>query len=217
MKRVLPLLAAAVATAIAGPALAATKAAKPTTVTMYFHGTSQVAQQDTEVGGELLPMNRSKPSGSSDKYYPFFGAVQTPNTECAGSPLFANWFGDVSGQLTGKATVRFYAVSTPASTARVQLFDNGTASACNSSLGGSGLPPLLGETSVALPSSPGLVTAVIPIKGMPKVHGALDVQIQVADFMGKAAPQLSNVFFDSSASPSSVTFSCLPKPGRKTC
>lgn len=218
MKRTVPLLAAAVATAIAGPALAATKAAKPTTVTMYFHGTSQLGPQDTFPAG-LLPMDRAKPAGSSAKVYPFFGAVVTPNTACAGSGLFPNWFGDVRGDLTGKVTVKFYAQSSPGSTARVQLFDNGESTACNSDTGGNNFPGVLAETSVALPTgpTPALVTAVIPISGRKTVHGALDVQIQVADLSGFAAPQLSAVSYDSTAAPSSVTFSCYPKAGRKAC
>lgn len=217
MKPVLPVAALAALAVAAHPALAA-KAPKPVTQTMWLHGTEQLGNVEVLNSNELLVMDTKKPTGTSDRQYPFFGAVASPNTACAGSFFFPNWAGTVRGDLVGKVTVKFWAQGSPTSQVRVQLFDNGATTQCDSDTS-KNYPGVLGETTVAMPTkqSPDLVTAVIPIQGKATVHGSLNLQIIVDDLSGLAAPQVGVVTYDSSASPSSITFTCIPKPGRTTC
>lgn len=212
MKRT-PVLLVALAVLSAGAgqgALAASsKAPKTLKKTYYLHGTSQLGNQDYGLaGGEMMPMNATKPSGASDKTFVTYGAVASPNPACAGSPFFANWTGSVSGKLKGTATVKFYAQST-GGTAKVQLFADVTESLCNEAY-----PGALGELEVALPASPTpqLVTATFPVSSRTKISSVLTLQIQAG-----AGPQVSAFTYDSTVSPASLTFTCVPKTGKKTC
>lgn len=217
MKRTLALLAAvSLSASLAGTSVAAVKKPappKPVKLTYYFHGTNAVGNVDQNVAnGTLMTMNASKPTGSSDKTFGIFGAGATPNPDCAGSPFYPNWVGAANGTATGTATVSFYAAGTPTSQAVVQIFADTEASACNDAY-----PAPLGETTVTLPASPGLVIVKIPItksgKNPGKMSSSFTVQIQVP----LVAPQGAMVRYDSSTSPSSVTITCLPKVGKKTC
>lgn len=213
MRRTTVLLAAVALMAAGagqGALAAAPKAPKPIKKTFYLHGSSQFGNQDHSLAaGGPLAMDTTKPSGTSDKYFGTYGAVASPNSACAGSPFYPSWNGPVSGKLTGKATVTFYAMSSPGGTAKVQLFADVTESSCNEAY-----PGPIGEIDVALPASqsPTLVTVSFPVSGKAKILSSMMLQIQAG-----AGPQMSAVVYDSAASPSSVTFTCVPKTGKKTC
>jgi hypothetical protein len=198
---------------------AAKKAApKPVKQTMWFHGTQQLGNIDQNAGfpgTSFMSMNATKPTGSGDKDILFFGLAATPNTQCAGSSLLPSWSGAASGTLTGTATVSFYARSTPGATAKVQLFNDVEGQLCNADY-----PAPLGEAVVSLAAGPTatLHTVTFKIQGKGKVFGSLMVQIVPGSAAaGLVGPQLSSVVYDSTASPSSVTFSCIPKAGKKRC
>lgn len=216
MKRTLALLSVAVLTAsLAGTSVAAVKKPappKPVKLTYYFHGTNTVGNQDQAlaVGTGLMKMDATKPSASGDKSFVFYGAGTSPNPNCAGNSLFPNWVGAASGTATGVATVTFYAQGS--GTAKVQLFADTEAQACNDAY-----PVPLGEATIALPASAGKLTVQIPIiktgKNPGKLASSFTVQLQAV----LPVPSVNRVLYDSTASPSSVTITCIPKAGKKTC
>lgn len=216
MKRsTLTLLAATIlAAAATQPAHSATK---PVTSTYYFHGSGNgnvsAIQASTGGGGGVLPMDSVKPTATSDSEYGSFGAANNPNHKCYGNPLTMHptWMGAASGMLTNKVVVSFYARSSPGN-ATVQLFaDAGDSQACNANF-----PSVVAEATVPLPASPSfqLVTATLTLAKPVKVKAAFSIQIQTEDV---ATPQASDIGFDSAASPSGVTWSCIPAAGKKAC
>lgn len=207
----------AIAVLSVGVAHPASSAAPPVTSTYYFHGTGNgngsALQAVVGGGGGVLPMNSVKPTATSDSEYGTFGAANNPNHKCYGNALTMHptWMGAASGMLTNKVVVSFYARSSPGK-ATIQLFaDAGDAVACNASF-----PTVVAETTVALPASPGfqLVTATLTLTKPVKVKSSFSIQFETEDV---ATPQASDIGFDSAASPSHVTWSCLPKPGKATC
>jgi hypothetical protein len=161
-----------------------------------------------------MTMNASKPTGTSDKDFVFFGALATPNTACAGSPLFPNWVGAAKGRIIGTMTVSFYARSTPSASAVVQVFPDVATQACNADM-----PVAIGEAVVPLTAGASSVlhTVKIPVSGKGKVLGGLTVQIAPGTTAGLPGPQISGVGYDSTVSPSAITFTCLPAAGSSTC
>lgn len=209
---------AALAGGIAQPAFAGTSA-KPVTGTFFFHSVNNGGTGNGNVnalaggGTGTLPMDATKPTGTSDQEYGTFGAANNPNHKCVGNSLTMHptWTGTAAGTLTNQVTVEFYARSTPGN-ATVQLFtDISDEVLCNA-----GFPSAVGEATVALPVSPsfGKVTAVLKLSKPVLVKSGFTIMITTEDV---ATPQASDIAFDSSASPSGVTFTCLPNKGKKTC
>lgn len=217
MKRTLALLTvAALSASLAGTSVAAVKKPappKPVKLTYYFHGTSALGNQEQAgLPGPLMKMDATKPTGTQDKTFVVYGLGVTPNSDCAGNSLYPNWVGAASGTATGTATVSFYAAGTPTSQAVVRLFADTEAQACNDAY-----PTPLGEATVTLPASPGLVTVQIPITKTGKNPGKLSSSFTVQLSVPLVAPQGAMIRYDSTTSPSSVTITCIPKVGKKTC
>jgi len=211
MRRTTVLLAAAaVLVAGAGHAATAAPAPKPQKKTFYLHGSTPFGNLDRNPvdAGTPLAMDTKKPTGTQDKYYGTYGAVASPNSQCAGSPFYPGWSAPLGGKLVGKATVTFWAVSSGGN-AKFQLFNDVTESACNEAY-----PGPIGEATVALPSgpSPQKVTVTFPVSSKLKVVSTLLLQIQSG-----AGPELEAVVYDSTASPASLSITCLPKTGKKAC
>lgn len=214
MKRTLALLAAATLTAsLAGTSVAAVKKPappKPVKITYYFHGTNTAGEADQAlVGGTgLMKMDATKPSGAQEKTFGVTNYGGGPNTKCAGNSLFPNWVGAGSGNLTGTASVTLFSYGMATSAVKVQIFGDTEAQACNEAY-----PTPLGETTVTLPSGPGSMTVKIPIIGKGKISSSFTVQVQPVT----VPPHVTRIRYDSAATPSSITVSCLPKVGKKTC
>lgn len=204
------LVLAAVATAVAAqPSFAAKKpaAAKPVTATYYFHGSSQIGNQDAVNGP--LPMDATMPSGSNAKYFLSGAGGATPNDQCASTPVLANWSGKASGTFVGTAKVDFYAAATPAAKAVVQIFPDVTESSCNDAF-----PTPLAETTIDLKAGPtALNTAMLTMPAKAKVLGSFLVQVDII----LPGPEGHAVAYDSTSAPSAVTFTCQPNTGKKTC
>lgn len=214
----LALVAVATLTAgVAQPALAAkaAPAPKPITKTFYLHGVSASGNQDETVEGTMLTMDAKKPTSASDKDMAFFGAGASPNTDCAGGGLLPAWTGAASGMLTGKVTVNFYARSTPGANAVVQIITDPGEGGCNELN-----PGVVAEVTVPLKAGAtnALHTAVIALPGKVKVGTNFMVQLIPGTTGGLlVGPQVSGIGYDSTVSPSAVTFTCTPKTGKKTC
>lgn len=221
----LTLVAAAAVLAVgASPALAKPKAKaaptpKPVTTTYFFHSVNNSGTGNGNVNGlvgdakGILPMDATKPTGTTDQDYGTFGAASNPNHSCYGNPLtqHPSWRGSAVGTLTGKLTVEFYARSTPGK-AVVQLFrDVPDEQQCNDAF-----PAVEAETTVDLPSSPGFtkVTAVLTLSKPLVVKQGFSLMFTTES---AATPQATDIGFDSTTSPSGVTWTCLPNAGKKTC
>lgn len=211
------LAASALSIGVAQPSLAAakTKPAKPISETMYLHGTSTSGNQDVFVDGTPLTMSTVKPTASADKDIMFFGAGVSPNTDCAGGSLLPYWTGAVKGTLSGKVAVSFFARSTPGATATLQLFTDAGEGGCNELN-----PGAIAEVTVPLKAGAtnALHTATIELPKALKVKETLHFQVLPGMTAGVAiGPQVSGVGYDSTVSPSAITFTCLPNAGKKSC
>ncbi|MDQ1687579.1 MAG: hypothetical protein QOK42_554 [Frankiaceae bacterium] len=212
MKRTLVLLTAAcLAATAAHGAGAATKAPKPVTATYYFHGVNALGNQDQAgLPGSLMTADKKKPTGTSDKNFVFYGLGASPNTQCAGNSLFPNWIAPATGNLTGTAKVTIFGQGS--GVVKVQIFADVEAQACNEAY-----PTPLGEVSVTLPAAPGPVTVSIPIAKFGKSPGKVSSSFTVQLLPTLVPPSVQRAIYDSAASPSSVTVTCIPKVGKKTC
>lgn len=189
---------------------------KPVMATMYLHGTSEYGNQDMFTG-DPMTLDRTAPTGTTTKEAAVFGgnaagALMVPK-ECPGGPYIPAFNGPLSGTLTKTVTVKFYARGTGGNVTVQLLADP---SDCTEE------PAIAAEVLAPIPASPtaSLVTVTLPLpaKGV-KVLGTLSLQF-LTDQTTTAPPGalgISGLSYDSTAAPSSVTVSCLPKPGKKTC
>jgi hypothetical protein len=226
MKRTLHLLTvAALSASLAGTSVAATKkpaAPKPSASTFYLHGANTIGEQDqTIVTGGPLAMDRTKPSGSTDKGKVLTNYVLGPNTDCTANGAFAVWVGEVAGTLSGKINVTFFTQNDPHATVDVRVFVDADSNLCNSTTGGNQYPGALAEANgVALPAAGGKTSLSLPViaKGKNAIaHGTLVLEIIPGGTAGLVGPEFARVLYDSTTAMSSVTFTCLPKAGKKTC
>lgn len=228
MKRTLALLTvAALSASLAGTSGAAVKRKpappKPVASTFYLHGTNTLGEQDqTIVTGNPLPMNRTKPTGTTDKGKVLLNYVAGPNTDCTANGAFAVWVGDVAGTISGKINVTFFTQNDPHATVDVRVFVDADGNLCNSTTGGNQYPGAIAEANgVALPATGGKTSVSLPVTAKGKAaiaHGTLVLEILPgASPAGTVGPELARVLYDSTTAMSSLTFSCLPKAGKKTC
>ena len=222
-RRLIALSAVAAISLVGGYDANAGKAPKPQTITFYAHGTNTIGEQDqTILTGGIQPMNRTKPTGSQDKGKVIEDYVAGPNKQCTANGAFPNWAGDASGTIVGKATVTFFVQNNPGATVDVRLFADGDADACTSSTGSADYyAPVAEKSGVALPATGGKVSVTLPVTAKGKaavLHSTLVLEILPGDLAaGRPGPEAVRVLYDSTASPTAVTFSCLPKPGKKSC
>lgn len=211
MKRVLT--AAVVATiAVATPSYAAPKAPKPLTKTYFLHGTQPVGEVDqVPVGGAALLMDATKPAGAQAKSKQITNYIGGPNTECASNPLFPYWEGPVAGKVTGKVKITLFTLAAPGSSVRVRLFNSPGAQACNESY-----PAAIFDKTVTVPQGDGSVVIEGEVKKSAKpIGGALQLELSPSGTLGDTSQV--RAFYDSAAQSSSVTFTCIPNAGKKTC
>lgn len=223
MKKLIAALAVGVLmAAVAAPAIAAKKKAKPVTTTLYLHGPTRVGENDSMaiVNDVFLPMDKNEPTEAAPASRFIVNGVATPNETCAGNNLFPVWTGELSGRVSGDVKLTFSHVGTPGSVV-VRIWPDVGSLLCNSSLSGSAdYPEPAGEVTVALPPGTGTVEAVM--KGVKfSAVGSLMVQISpgVAAELpepvgGLFGPFVSRVLYDSPDFPSALEFKCIPSSGR---
>lgn len=219
----LVLVAAAAALAVgSSPALAKPKAKaapapKPVAATYYLHGTNNYGNQDTfPLTAKPLTMDATKPSGSTAKEIALVGgnagggALTVPKA-CPGGPYIPMWSAPLSGKLTQKVTVTFFARGTGGNV-NVQLLTDPTD--CNSPL------VVAAEKLVAITAGP-TPTAYTAVLDLPpngqKVASGFAVQFLTDQTTSPGAAALSGISYDSTSAMSSVAFTCLPSTGKKTC
>jgi hypothetical protein len=209
--RTLSLVAVAVVACAMNTSLAQAKpaAAKPVSVTHYFHGTQQFGEVESQTDGFGV-MNSTPPTGTSARSSGLTNYVGGPNTQCAGNSLFPVWVGAVDGTPTGNATVELFLQTAGSGSFEVRLFANVDAQACNADYPGD-----IGAETVAFTSGQDKATVVIKNinrKGKP----VSSLMLQVTPVVG-APPYIARVQYDATTANSHITFSCLPKAGKKAC
>lgn len=202
----------------------AKKKRKPVATSLYLHGTEQFGEMETvpnQVGGlqgnspDYMAMDPVEPTGSEKSMMiTTYGAG--PNVTCAGNTLFPVWSGDVKGTIKGDVKVTLFTTSMPAQI-DIRLWPDIIDTTCNADY-----PAPARELRVDVPAGEGKIEAVLP--GDPfTAAGKLLLQVSpasIADPTGAQRPLppfVGRVFYDSPATNSGVSFSCLPPKGAKTC
>ena len=201
------LLATGAATATAAPKA---KAPKPVTMTYFFHGTQQVG----EVGGQtdgFGTMDATAPTGASAKSYGVTNYVAGPNSECAGNSLYPVFVGNIDGVPTGNAQLELFIQGAGTGLVEARIFADVFEQACNEAY----VPPLASAT-FAVPN--GSATVKVDLKNLNKKgksYSTLMVQLSQAELL--APPYVARVQYDAASAASKLTFTCIPKAGKKTC
>jgi hypothetical protein len=197
----------------ATPAVAKKKA-KPVATTLYFHGTEPLGEMELEAGiaGSYRVMDATEPSDPAPKSMALLavGAAGngTPNPQCAGSPLFPLWQGDVNGTIVGNIKVSLDAVSLPATKLDVRVWGMVPPFGSCDSQGTEAYIDPDAEVRVDVPPGAGTITAVL--KGVRfKTAGKLMIQF---------TPVLEGVtggrvLYDSTSTISQMKFTCIPASG----
>ena len=198
---------ALVTAALQGPVLAGKKKA-PVKTTLYFHGQSQLGEEDAVNGlidlTTFMGMDPIAPKGSTSKSK----SLGWSSTNCAGNRLFVTWVGATSGRVVGDMKVSFSALSVPQEV-DIRVWPDIRQQLCDSNY-----PIPAAETTVTLPAGQGIVEAVLPDVDF-TATSMLMLQISPTP-IGTDAPGPGRIFYDSTADPSHVEFTCIPKSG-KTC
>ena len=205
-------MSALVVTALVGGAVNASMAQakpKPVLVTQYLHGTQDIGevQGQSEGYGE---MNSTPPTGTSARSYGITNYVGGPNTECAGNSLFPVWVGAIDGTPTGDMKVDLFLQTAGSGSFEVRVFGNVEEQLCNEEY-----PGVLASETVSFTSGQDKASVVIKkFNRKGKSFGSLMIQITP---VLAAPPYIARVQYDSTAANSRITFSCLPKAGKKSC
>lgn len=192
------------AAAFQAPGLAK-KRKKPVATTLYFHGVSPLGEQDSVTGltdlTTFMTMDTSEPTESQSKSK----SLGWSNTNCAGNRLFVTWVGNVSGKVVGDMKVTFTTTSIPQEV-DIRVWPDVSEQLCDAKY-----PTPAAQVTVALPAGQGVVEAVIPKVNF-TAEAKLMIQISPTP-VGTDTPGPGRVFYDSTADPSRVEFTCLPRSG----
>jgi hypothetical protein len=199
----------------AGPAQA--KKAKPVVTTLFLHGSAPLGEGDSNAANnEFQPMDTAEPEGGQDKSKQITNYLVGPNVQCAGNTLFPVWSGTVKGKIVGDMKLTFSAAGTPG-TVLIRVWpDIAEGPLCNEMM-----PEPAGEVEASLPAGEGTVEAVIPkvnftAKSTLMVQVSPVILVDIPDPGGSLlSPFFARILYDSTASPSSLEFTCIPKG--KTC
>jgi hypothetical protein len=184
---------------------------KPVTVTHFLHGTQSYGEAQKPAGqGDYAVMNASAPTGTSARSSGITNYVGGPNTDCAGNSLFPVWIGAVDGAPTGDAKVELFLQTAGSGSFEVRLFADVEEQLCNETYPGD-----IGAETVTFTS--GQDKATVVLKYINRKHKPLhSLMLQVTPVL-TAPPYIARVQYDSTAANSRITFSCLPKAGKKSC
>jgi hypothetical protein len=194
----------------AATATAAPKKPKPVTMTYYFHGTQEVGEVQGQTEG-FGTMDATKPTGSAAKSYGVTNYVAGPNSECAGNSLYPVFVGNIDGAPTGNAELELFIQGAGSGSIEARIFADVFEQACNEAY----VPPLASAT-FAVPNGP--ATVKVNLKNLNKKgknFSSLMVQLSQAELL--APPFVARVQYDAASVASKLTFTCVPKAGKKTC
>ena len=221
---IMAVVAALVSVVVALPAEAAKKKNKPKPVqtVLYLEGDSQFGEQDVGVllaaPGKYLQLVPEPGTGEKSMGIPSLSV--TPNDQCAGSPFYPVFMGNFVGTIKGDLKVSFEAVGTPGSLVEVRVWPDlmadpaAAGQGCNETY----VEPA-GKVEVTLPTSRGLVEAVIP--GL-DATATTNLVIQLTGISGSANPPAPTIppFYGRAyygLETTKIEFSCLPASGATSC
>lgn len=212
------LIVGLIASSLAAPALAGKKKkAKPVASTLYFHGSQPVGEIEIPdiISGLYRTMDTSEPADPTPKSVALVaagaGGVGTPNPNCAGSPLFPVWVGEVDGRVVGDIKIALSAVGAPAPV-DVRVWGSVPGPTACDSQGVEGYVEPDAEVRVDLPAGAGEIEAVL--KGVDfTAYERLMVQFTPV----LEGPTAARVLYDSSSFVSQIEFTCIPNKGAKAC
>jgi hypothetical protein len=200
----------------AAPAVAKKKA-KPVATTLYFHGGEPVGEMEMEAGlaGQYRVMDATEPTDPLPKSFALAavgaGGTGTPNPQCAGTPLFPVWQGDVNGTVVGDIKFSLDSVGGSATQLAVRVWGMVPPfGACDSTAGESYIEP---EAEVLVDVPPGAGTIEGVLKGV-NFKAAGKLMIQFTPIL--EGPTVGRVLYDSPSVTSQVEFTCIPASG-KSC
>jgi hypothetical protein len=185
------------------------KKPKPVPMTFYFHGVNRAGEADNPPTSSVTAsMDTTKPSGADSKSKQITNYIGGPNTNCSGNNLFPVWTGPLTGEIVTDVRVTFTGIGAPSSRVWIRLFQDVEGLVCNDA------PKVAGSAIVDLPAGQGKVDVVIK-KVKLKAKHSFQIQFSPTGELGDTSQ--GRIFYDSTADMSSVSFSCLPAVGKKTC
>jgi hypothetical protein len=218
---VVGLVSVLVAGALALPAAAQKKRAKPVASTLYFEGTETVGETESMaiVADGYLGLSPDEPGDGTAKSKGLLNYVRGPNHDCAGNSLWPVYVGKLNGKVTGEMKVIFHSVSTPGEVV-VRVWPDVMSQMCtNEALGAFDYPEPAAELRLPVPAGQGEIEAVFEKVNF-TATASLMVQISPAKESTPAGsvfpPLVGRVLYGSSSAPSRVEFKCVPRSG-KTC
>jgi hypothetical protein len=216
MKKALTALLALglIAGALNVPAAAKAKA-KATPTTFYLHGSEDVGEVEAQNAGSgvFMPADTTKPDASTPKSMNVTNYLVGPNTACSGNSLLPTWRARLAGTVKGDLTLSLNTVAGPASTIQADIFPDG-AGGCDSDLGSTGFVPAVASAQVDVPPGPGVTE--IKFSGVNfKAVGSVVIMLSVPG--APANPSQVRVLYDGAGYESSMTLTCTPAKGSKSC
>lgn len=220
MKRTLVLVLAtgllatgAVSASAAPKAKPKPKAPAPVAMTWFFHGTQPLGELENPdiTAPTYMTMDAKAPTGGQARSAGVTYYVGGPNTNCAGNTLFPIWTGALDGAPTGDATVELFLQNVGTGNIEVRLFADIYGQACNDAY-----EPAIG--SAVVPVTVGQTSAKVVLKGInKKKRNIASLMLQVSPAAPLDPPFHTRIQYDATSALSKVSFSCLPKPGKKAC
>lgn len=209
------LLLALIASVIVAPANAKKKKPpKPAPIahTLYLEGTTERGEEEEFTVPVVRPgvwLQLTKEPGTGEKSHGIPSYSVGPNNDCSGNRYFPVFVGSLTGRVVGEIKITFEAVSTPGGKAEVRIWRDQTEQLCNEMY----LEPV-GKVEVELPTSRGVVEAVIPTVDF---EATGNLMIQFTGIAGSPTggptvpPFYARAYYGTETS--TVQFSCIPISG----
>ena len=201
--------------ALAAPAVAKKKKAKPVASTLFAHGPSQLGEIDgvqwtaDGFGQSPFTLDGVEPAGGAPKSM----TIATPalNSQCTGLPSgYPSFIGNLTGTIKGDAKLTAHFVSAPG-TIKARLWADVPVFTCNDAY----IEPA-SEVDVELPGGQAEVEIVFPDLNL-KVGSFVNVEILAPDAANGWSGQVGRLLYDSTDAPTRIEFGCIPAGGAKTC
>jgi hypothetical protein len=186
-----------------------TDAPAPVPVTFFLHGTEQIGDLETSLGGSFRPMDAADPSASEKSVF-VTNYVLGPNTDCDGNSLIPSWVGFVDGTISNP-TVTLHTVAHPGASLEVSLYGDPTGTCA---FMGTPAPAPLATKVIQLAA--GRTETKVTFEGVSAEVGSLLVMLNIPPALADRADQ-ARVFYDSAASPSRLEFTCTPLDAETPC
>lgn len=182
---------------------------EPLHVELFVHGETSVGEAHfpNALGGSYMTMDRKRPISEVPKSIGFTNVGgAAPNPDCAGSPYFPVWVGEVGGHIEGDVIFEFFVVSSPGGKVEVRVWPDMSTFGCNEDYR---VPSA--KSVVELPVGSGKVTALM--RGA-NFESAANVMVQVTPLMPGVGQ--GRILYDAASAPTSLSFDCTPLWG-DTC